>query len=154
MLKLDPPAERTKTVVSDWIAGVHPLTKKEKKNEEWIKEMSKWVKKVSGQLKEKFRESPVEEHPGVKQQFIPTSSMHEIYVRKSSPSSDDGRIVGEPSPDLVGVGRIAGVDLLTRWVSNRDILYIFKVWISMVSFGARSDRMLMSLGQTLRVSRD
>ena len=151
MLKLEPPAERTKTVVSNWIAGVHPRTK----SEEWnIAIMIKWLRKVSRRLRDKFRKSRVEEPPDVKQQFMPTSSMHGIYVRESSPSFVNGRIVGEPSPDLVGVGRIAGVDPLTRWVSTWSLLYIFKVWIPMVSFGARSDRMLMTLGQTLWVPRD
>ena len=154
MLKLEPPAERTKTIVSNWITGVHPGTNSEEKSEEWsIAIMSKWLIKVSRQLREKFRNSPVEELPDVKQQFMPTSSMHGIYVRES-PSFVNGRIIGELSPDLVSVGRIAGVDPLTRWVSTWGLLYIFKVWISMVSFGARSDRMLMTLGQTLWVPRD
>lgn len=39
--------------------------------------------------------------------------MHEIYA-------------GGPTPDLVGVGKIAGVDLLTRWVSTWNLLYLFK----------------------------
>ena len=138
MLKLEPPAERTKTVVSDWITGVHPRTKSEKWN---VAIMSEWLKKVYRRLREEFHKSRIEEPPDLKQQFMPTSSMHETYAGKSS-------------PDLVGVGRIAGADPLTSWVSTWRLLYLFKVWIPMVSFDARSERMLMTLGQTLWVPRN
>ena len=133
MLKLEPPAERTKTVVSNWIAGVDPRTKSKRWN---LAIMSESLKRVYHRLREKFRKSPVEEPFDVKQQFIPTSSMHEIYAGRSFPSSWNEKIVGEPSPDLVGVGRIAGVDPLTRWVSTWDLLFIFKVWIPVLTFGA------------------
>jgi hypothetical protein len=109
MLKLEPPAERTKTVVSDWIGGRRP--------------------------------------DGIKGvvQFLPGSLMHSIYAQKQ-PSTSHGtvfrkmvRIVRqwwgldprEPANDLVGIGRIAGVDLLTRFIAPRRFLSIFRVTLSL-----------------------
>lgn len=135
MLKLEPPAERTKTVVSEWIAGVRPGSEE---GERIPAIMSKWLKEVYRRLREVFQKSRAE-GPDVKIQFLPGSSMHTIYAQG-------------PSPDLVGVGRIAGFDPLTRWVSTWRLLYLFKVW-GPWCLRARSNRTLMTLGQTLWVPR-
>ena len=134
MLKLQPPAERTKTVVSGWIAGVRPGAEK---GQRFVTKMINWLRKLSRRFREGFsRRRTIVDGPGAKQQFLPGSSMHTIYAEG-------------PAPDLVSVGRIAGIDLLTQWVSTWRILYLFKVLI----LGTRSRRKLIRPGQTLWIPR-
>ncbi|EFZ04125.1 hypothetical protein X797_005909 [Metarhizium robertsii] len=78
MLKLEPPANRTKAVVSDWIAGVVPDQRPRRAQ-------------TDGET-------------------VP----HTQVPRK------------EPASDLVAVGRIAGADLLTKWVATWNWLFVFK----------------------------
>ena len=74
-------------------------------------------------------------------QFLPNTSMHSIYAQKqpsSSPETGFRKIVRivrqswgldprESVDDLVGIGRMAGVDLLTRFIASRQFLSIFRV---------------------------
>ena len=114
MLKLQPPAERTKTVVSEWIAGVRPGAEK---GQGFATKMINWLRKLSRRFREGFpRCRTIVDGPGAKKQFLPGSSMDTIYAEG-------------PAPDLVAVGRIAGFDLLTQWVSTWRVLYLFKVLI-------------------------
>ena len=111
MLKLQTPAERTKSVISGWIAGIGPQTED---GEPITTIMNKWLKKKALEFRQALRKSREKKDSNVKIQFLPGSSMHNIYAQG-------------PSPDLVGVGRIAGFDPLTRWVSTWRLLYLFKV---------------------------
>jgi hypothetical protein len=92
MLKLEPPAPRTRNVVSDWIGGRRPASN------------GKEVKAA--------------------EQFLPGSSMHTIYAQEETSEETSSQ---EQTDDLVGIGRIGGIDLLTRWVSTWKCLFIFKV---------------------------
>ena len=86
MLKLEPPAESTKIAVSEWIAGVPRVPSKPEK-ENLITTimskglvMSKCLCREWRRPREVYNKSRAEEGFGVREQFLPHSSMHDIYA--------------------------------------------------------------------------